>query len=1415
MMVDPEMNARTSEDQPITLAGEAGDLFDANYFQSGLGLPYERSTHWLNFFGGIADEIIRSLKPRTVFDAGCALGFLVEALWDRGVESSGVDISSFAISQVRRDIQPYCRQDSLVNPIKGRYDLVTCIEVLEHLQPQETADAIANLAAASDTILFSSSPTDLTEATHFNVRPVIGWLKLFEAAGFWPDCTFDASFLAPHAMLLRKQPPPSEDVLALFSEKTRLKCALVEREQRIGGLNQKIADLTRSLGEKAGLLAELDRAGEIETLRAENSRLSGELQLLHNEHSRISIELLTIQQQQVGSLGDIEMMRLQNRGVASHFQRLRDENKRVSGELQRLRHENEQLSETLRISDRENSDRLSEIEEFLNKTLSLQTDLTVSKNELVRLREEVAHINRSAAWQLTTRYRNWVETRRERSSWVRLYDRTAKWLIRSVKDSPLEPPAPEAANTPQTVDEVTLVAKPQIDEPVQTTLQAVSPKAESYESWYTRTEPGPKRLELQRALSLNLRLQPLLTVLVPVYNVPLRVLEEMVDSVRSQSYPHWELCLAHGYPLDVEGREFLAAVAAEDTRIKLKLLEANEGISGNSNAALQLVQGEFVVLLDHDDTLAPFALFQIATAINEHPEAGFLYSDKDCITEDSQRRIRPLFKPQWSPDTMLSANYLTHLSVIRTDLVRAAGGWKSETDGAQDWDIFLRIIDSGAKVVHVPGVLYHWRIISTSVASGIDAKPYVTHAQIATLNAHAERRASAANTTIDYRGVCKMNWNKAEEHSVSIILVPSSSDSDLLPAWVQRIDSGTEWPRVEIVASCLNNAESNGRIRYVSLQPDDSLATWLNRAVQASSGEYLVVLDKTVDVGQPDWLKELVGPMQQSEVVVVGPKVLDPVDNVLRHAGLVFNTDGTLDYIFSQEPEHICEQFGAAIWYRDWSAVAGACFAVRRKSFETAGGFHENPAYPRHDVDLCLRIKTQTGGRIVYNPFARFFQSRTSTLESWLSPDGPRLGSAYIRECLASGDPYFHRDLESRSGKVLFASNRLDTRTNDYAAESRALVGAFDAHPDLVESSKAKMPGARTNSLQRITWILPQFVHPFYGGVHTIFRFADYFRRSHGVDSEFVYLGGVPEQLMKDRLATAFPCLATSSRAVTLRSYGDWDRVTASDATISTLWTTAYSALHFQSTRGKFYFVQDYESSFYPAGSTYGLVEATYRFGYYGICNTRPLAEMYREFGGEAEYFDPCIDPRYFFEPSGGRHDSKPFRIFCYARPGHPRNCFELLSDALCKLKQRLGDQVEILSAGSEWNPADYGLKGVVENLGLLGYSATGALYRTCDAGVVLMMTRHPSYLPMELMACGSLVITNENRYTRWLLEHEKNCLLSDTTSSAVASTIERGLVDKDLRARIAREAREQIRARHSDWDLESEKIYRYMVANV
>jgi SAM-dependent methyltransferase len=216
----------TIKDTELPAQSGTRELFNEEYYSCSCGVPYDRTAHWLNFFGTIADHIIRSLRPRKVLDVGCAMGLLVEALWDRGIEAYGIDISSYAISKVRRDMVPYCRIASITDPITEHFDLVTCIEVLEHIPPEQTSRALESLCQCTDTILFSSSPTDLVETTHFNVRPTISWLRLFASLGFWPDVLFDAGFITPHAMLLRRARVPEDLLLTLFSEFLRCKMAL-------------------------------------------------------------------------------------------------------------------------------------------------------------------------------------------------------------------------------------------------------------------------------------------------------------------------------------------------------------------------------------------------------------------------------------------------------------------------------------------------------------------------------------------------------------------------------------------------------------------------------------------------------------------------------------------------------------------------------------------------------------------------------------------------------------------------------------------------------------------------------------------------------------------------------------------------------------------------------------------------------------------------------------------------------------------------------------------------------------------------------------------------------------------------------------------------------------------------------------
>lgn len=383
-----------------------------------------------------------------------------------------------------------------------------------------------------------------------------------------------------------------------------------------------------------------------------------------------------------------------------------------------------------------------------------------------------------------------------------------------------------------------------------------------------------------------------------------------------------------------------------------------------------------------------------------------------------------------------------------------------------------------------------------------------------------------------------------------------------------------------------------------------------------------------------------------------------------------------------------------------------------------------------------------------------------------------------------------------------------------YRNEALILSKTYDySERDLYLTKEIHEANKGPIDIRRVTWFIPDFFNPYYGGIYTILRFADYLKNVHEIEQEFALVGSLPENRIGDLIGEAFPALKESG-VTKLSDVDDFSGLNQTDAAVATLWNTAYSVLRFNQTRRKFYFIQDLESLFYPAGTIQAQVEATYRFGFYGLANTPTLKKIYEtEFQGKAESFTPCVDTRVFYPVHEGKGDRRSYRLFFYGRPDHPRNGFEMGIEVLRKLKRRMGDEIEIVAAGANWNPADYSLIGIVTNLGVLTLKKTADLYRTCDAGFVLMFTRHPSYIPFELMASGSLVITNWNPFTTWFLKDEVNCLLAFPGVTNITERIEFGLRNSELREKIVATALKQIEDSFSDWTVEFEKLYQFMRA--
>lgn len=982
----------------------------------------------------------------------------------------------------------------------------------------------------------------------------------------------------------------------------------------------------------------------------------------------------------------------------------------------------------------------------------------------------------------------------------------------------------------------------------------------TYAEWIAENEPDRNELGRQRGIAKTFAYRPLISIITPVYNTPPKVLKETIESVLGQTYDQWELCLVDGASKNPEVQRTLAEYAHKDDRIQVKFLDKNLGISGNSNEALSLVRGEFIALLDHDDLLAPFALFEAVKCLNENPELDFIYSDRDLVTEDGRQRFQPLFKPDWSPELMLSANYLTHLCIIRKHLVDEAGGFLPEMDGAQDWDLFFRATEKTGEIFHIPKILYHWRTNANSTALSWEAKPFASPAQLVAVQHHLQRTHLSADVSFDVSGLIRVKWEVTGDTRVSII-IPTKDNLQMLQRCLDSILQRTSYKNFEIILIDTGSTDpmifeyykevsGEPRIQIINYDAPFNYSAVNNLAARYANGDVLLFLNNDTEILASEWLEEIVGWIKQQEIGVVGAKLLKP-DGSIQHAGVILGLQGFAGHVFAGAPENYSGIFGHSGWYRNYLAVTGACMAVRKDVFEEIGGFNEDLALCGNDVEFCLRVRNY-GYRVVYTPYVRLKHWEAATRGSVI-PQKDFITSFYhYKKFLQNGDPYYSQNLSywhtiprlktsNEMNPLVFAqSTTANTSEGASPKTQQALEAATRWVESLAQEARPVWSGysreafllsvwhdftqydikinrellARNRGaidIRSINWFLPPFRHVYYGGIYTILRFAAWLSESKGVRNHFIITGDCPNSQIASAIKSAFPVLR-DAEVSGLPSYDRLSQLSSSDAAIATLWSTAYFVLKFNETKRKFYFIQDWERLFYPAGSSSGLVEATYRFGFYGIANTASLKELYeKEFGNVTEFFTPCVDTHIFYPDKNILSSSRHLTVFFYGRPEAPRNGFEMGVTALRRVKARLGANVRIVSAGSDWDPREFGLHGIVENLGLLQYEETAAVYRTCDVGLVLRFTPHPSYLPLELMASGCLVVSNYNAANTWLFQDGNNCLLSEPTLSCLAATIVHALANTELRRKITAEALAMIQEQYSSWEEQIEKIYSFM----
>jgi GT2 family glycosyltransferase len=541
---------------------------------------------------------------------------------------------------------------------------------------------------------------------------------------------------------------------------------------------------------------------------------------------------------------------------------------------------------------------------------------------------------------------------------------------------------------------------------------------DEYRRWIARHEPDAATLARQRLH--RFARSPKISIVVPVYNPPATFLEAMIASVQAQTYANWELCIADGASPAPHVRPILDRVAA-DSRVKVVHLPTNAGIVGNSNAAADLATGDYLALLDHDDTLAPFALHTVVAAINETPDADFLYSDEDKIDTYGDR-VEPNFKPEWSPETLRSRNYICHLTVLARSLYQTIGGFRPGYDGSQDYDLVLRATERAQRIVHIPHVLYHWRMHAQSTAANTGSKNYAFDAGKRAVGEHLERSGidgSVHDGPIP--GTYQVVYHLRSQPLVSII-VPNKDQPGLLARCVESL-ARSSYANYELVIVENGSQLPETHAYYAELrkQPHVRILEWSrpfnyaavnNFAAAEARGDFLLFLNNDTEAINPDWLEAMVKVAAQPGVGAVGAK-LYYADDTIQHAGIVVGMGGVAGHSHLFYPRAAQGYMQRLRITQNVAAVTGACLLMPRAVFEQVGGFDEGFVLAFNDVDLCLSV-LKAGYRVVWTPDAELYhlESKTRGYE-----DTAEKQARFKREYdlfhlkwgqfLKAGDPYY------------------------------------------------------------------------------------------------------------------------------------------------------------------------------------------------------------------------------------------------------------------------------------------------------------------------------------------------------------------------------------------------------------------------
>ena len=544
---------------------------------------------------------------------------------------------------------------------------------------------------------------------------------------------------------------------------------------------------------------------------------------------------------------------------------------------------------------------------------------------------------------------------------------------------------------------------------------------EQYVIWMENNKLTDEMLDVQR--KTKFKIEPKISIVVPMYNTEKLFFKELIDSLKNQTYKDWELCLADGSEVPNE----LLKDYMDDGRIKYSFLNSNLGISENTNAAIKMATGDYIGFLDHDDILSQDALFEVVRAINENKNADFIYSDEDKIDENNER-FEPYFKPDFSPETLECNNYITHFVVVKKDLLNEVGCLDSAFNGAQDFDFVLRATSKAKNVVHISKILYHWRVHRQSTAEVADAKPYAFEAGIKVVEKYLERtgKEGTVENGQDVPGIYKINYKVIGNPKVSI-LIPNKDNSKLLKDAINSIIENTTYNNYEIVVIENGSTEKETLKYYDELKDKPKVkilridengefnySRLINLGVKNVDGDFVLQLNNDTKILTKNWLEMMIGYSQQKEIGAVGGRLYYE-DKTIQHAGIIVGLSGIAGNMLVNLPYGEKAYFGREAATRNVAAVTGACLLCRRELYEEVGYMDEEQfKVAFNDVDFCLKL-LEKGYRNVYIPYVELYHYESKTRgyeyskekEERFNREAENFKNKWI-EFLDKGDPYYN-----------------------------------------------------------------------------------------------------------------------------------------------------------------------------------------------------------------------------------------------------------------------------------------------------------------------------------------------------------------------------------------------------------------------